>query len=73
MQVLVNPEKPMKSRGNINFNKMKNLRELNSNEIIFISGGELPYTENAVNGRALLNQLHQIGDFTRGFFHGFFK
>lgn len=52
---------------------MKNLRELNLNELIFTSGGELPYTENAVNGRALANQLHQIGDFARGFIHAFFN
>ena len=52
---------------------MKNVEELNFNELISISGGELPYTENAVNGRALANQLHQIGDFARGFFHGFFR
>ena len=52
-------------------NKMKNLKnlnlvELNTQEISFINGGELPYTQNAVNGQGLVRDLHNTWDFLRG-------
>jgi hypothetical protein len=55
---------------------MKNLKELNFNEMVFINGGELPYTENAVDGIALARGLsrayHHTCDFFRGLKKGFF-
>ncbi|HFK5575421.1 hypothetical protein KRE40_16350 [Elizabethkingia meningoseptica] len=44
-------------------------------EAMNINGGELPYTENALKGRSMANQImyaaHQAGDFIRGFLSGF--
>ena len=49
---------------------MKNVRELKFDELVYISGGELPYTEHSLNGRAIADQLHHVGDFFRGFWAG---
>ena len=46
--------------------KNLNLVELNTQEISFINGGELPYTQNAVNGQGLVRDLHNTWDFLRG-------
>jgi hypothetical protein len=75
------PEKPVKSRGDISnqFNEMKNydslsLTNLSFEDMVVIGGGELPYTENAINGRAVADTVltiaHNTSDFFRGFVRG---
>ena len=55
-----------------NKNKMKNLKNLNLVELKSINGGELPYTENAINSQGLLKDLHNTVDAARGFVNGLF-
>jgi hypothetical protein len=49
---------------------MKNLRELKSDELVSISGGELPYTGN-FDWKRMHEDFHTIGDFCRGLWDGF--
>ncbi|WP_291109358.1 hypothetical protein [Flavobacterium sp. UBA6195] len=51
---------------------MKNLKNLNLVELKSINGGELPYTENAINSQGLLKDLHNTVDAARGFVNGLF-
>ena len=46
--------------------KMKNLKGMTLNELKIFNGGELPYTQNAVNGQGLVRDLHNTWDFLRG-------
>jgi hypothetical protein len=49
---------------------MKNLRELKIDELVSISGGELPYTGN-YNWKRMDETFHAVEDFCRGFWSGF--
>lgn len=48
-----------------------NLVELTQSQVLNVNGGELPYTEHSVNGRAVakgvMSFIHGVGDFLRGF------
>ena len=51
---------------NFKIKKMKNLKGMTLNELKIFNGGELPYTQNAVNGQGLVRDLHNTWDFLRG-------
>lgn len=55
--------------------KNLNVVELNAQESTILNGGELPYTQNSLNGQNIAHQItwaaHQAGDFIRGFLSGF--
>ncbi|QZK88983.1 bacteriocin [Flavobacterium sp. CHNK8] len=52
-----------------------NLVELNAFDTIEVNGGELPYTDKALDGasiaKGVTNFIHQAGDFLRGFTSAF--
>ena len=55
--------------------KMKNLKSMTLDELKDFNGGELPYTEHAINGEGVYKSikatLHNVGDFVRGFLDAF--
>lgn len=54
---------------------MKNLKSMTLDELKDFNGGELPYTEHAINGEGVYKSikatLHNVGDFVRGFLDAF--